>query len=123
MPASSVVLSATPLTGDTIAAAAARVWAEHGGPDATPYRLQTVDGGAVLQIIVGDAPVLSVLRPRALTDLDEVARLLPETDAPADAAWWTDAVTPFTPLRLIGHAVLDVAAAASGGIAVHLDRL
>lgn len=120
MPRSSVVLSHDPLDHAAIASAAAAV-REHAFPDAAdapPIELRTMDDGAVLQALVDGVVVLSVLRPRILPRLDEVARLLPGVDAPAATRWWTEAYTPWRPEGAIGVAILDAAAEASGALVV-----
>src|SRR5688500_8828937 len=100
MPRSSVLLTPEPIGADAIARAAGEVWA--GGhdldPDADAFTLRALDDGAVLQVLAHDTVVLSVLRPRMLPTLDEVARLLP--DAPRElpaVSWWADAYTPWAP--------------------------
>jgi hypothetical protein len=119
MPRSSVVLTPEPLTGDAVVAAAGRVWSEKLGGADEPLETRVLDGGAVLQLVAGDAVVLSVLRPRLLPRLDEVARLLPGTVPPEDTQWWTDAYTPWSPEGAVGVAILDAAAEASRGLVVH----
>ncbi|TDN91321.1 hypothetical protein [Microbacterium sp. BK668] len=119
MPRSSVALTAEPLSGDAVVAAAGRVWTAKAGPGAEPLEARVLDEGAVLQIVAGGEVVLSVLRPRLLPRLDEVERLLPGTKAPEGTQWWTDAYTPWRPEGAVGVAVLDAAAEASRGIAVH----
>jgi hypothetical protein len=119
MPRSSVALTAEPLSGDAVVTAAGRVWTAQAGADAEPLEARVVDEGAVLQLVAGDAVVLSVLRPRLLPRLDEVKRLLPGTTPPEGTQWWTDAFTPWRPEGAIGVAILDAAAEASRGIVVH----
>ncbi|WP_345800715.1 hypothetical protein AAIB33_14735 [Microbacterium sp. AZCO] len=117
MPRSSVALTPTPLSGDVIVAAAGQVQEQH--PDLEALEARAVDNGAVLQIVADDEVVLSVLRPRMLPTLDEVGRLLPTIDAPAETKWWTDAYTPWQPAGAVGVAILEAAAEASGGLVVH----
>ncbi|MFH8251271.1 hypothetical protein ACH3VR_12945 [Microbacterium sp. B2969] len=117
MPRSSVALTREPLSGDAVVEAAGRVSAQH--PDLEPLDARVVDDGAVLQILAGEEVVLSVLRPRLLPTLDEVGRLLPTVDAPERTKWWTDAYTPWHPAGVVGVAILDAAAEASGGLVVH----
>ena len=119
MPRSSVALTADPLSGDAVVAAAGRVWNAKAGADAEPLEARVLDEGAVLQLVAGGEVVLSVLRPRLLPRLDEVERLLPGAEAPAGTQWWTEAYTPWRAEGAIGVAILDAAAAASRGIAVH----
>lgn len=119
MPRSSVALTTEPLSGDAVVAAAGRVWTETPGGEGEPLQARVLDDGAVLEFVAGDAVVLSVLRPRLLPRLDEVQRLLPGTEAPAAAQWWTDAYTPWQAEGAVGVAILDAAAEASGGIVVH----
>lgn len=118
MPRSSIALTPEPLSGDAVVAAAGRVWTEKAA-GAEPLETRVLDEGAVLQLVAGDEVVLSVLRPRLLPRLDEVARLLPGTEAPEGTRWWTDAYTPWQIEGALGVAILDAAAAASGGIVVH----
>lgn len=118
MPRSSVALTPEPLSGDTVVAAAGRVWTEHAS-GAEPLETRVLDEGAVLQFVAGDEVVLSVLRPRLLPRLDEIERLLPGIEAPEGTRWWTDAYTPWQIEGALGVAILDAAAAASGGIVVH----
>lgn len=122
MPRSSVALTTEPLSGDAVVAAAGRVWTERLGGEHEPLEARVLDEGAVLQLVAGDAVVLSVLRPRLLPSLGEVGRLLPATEAPEGAQWWTDAYTPWHAEGAVGVAILDAAAEASGGIVVHQDR-
>ncbi|GAA1923422.1 hypothetical protein GCM10009775_14760 [Microbacterium aoyamense] len=107
MPRSSVVLGPTPTTGDAVASAAAIVLA------GVEFELRALDEGAVLQVVIDDVAVLSVLRPRLLPVLDEIDRLLPGVRPPAGTRWWTDAYTPWGPGGEVGAAVLDEAARAS----------
>jgi hypothetical protein len=94
MPRSSVLLTSSPVSGDVVAAAVQAVAAELpvGSP---PLELRVLDEGAVLQVLIGETAVCSVLRPRMLPTLDEVARLLPGVTPPPGAAWWADAYTPW----------------------------
>jgi len=115
MPRSSVLLTVEPVAGDTVASVAASVLAAAD----EPHELRVLDGGAALQVIVRDVAVLSVLRPRMLPTLDEVARLLPGANAPAGTRWWTDVYTPWEPGGELGVAIADALATASGGTAVH----
>ncbi|MET0735623.1 MAG: hypothetical protein ABWY55_08270 [Microbacterium sp.] len=119
MPRSSVLLTPAPVGGDAVAAAAGAVWQRLGDPAPEPFELRVLDDGAVLQVLGDGVAVLSVLRPRLLPTLDEVARLLPGAHAPEATAWWTDAYTPWRPEGAIGVAILDAAAEASMGLAVH----
>lgn len=119
MPRSSVALTTEPLSGDAVVAAASRVWAERLDCEEQPLEARVLDDGAVLQLVAGDAVVLSVLRPRLLPSLGEVGRLLPGTEAPEGARWWTDAYMPWHAEGAVGVAILDAAAEASGGIVVH----
>ena len=119
MPRSSVALTPTPLSGDAVVAAAEAVRSQKLGADVEPFEARVLDEGAVLQIVAGDDVVLSVLRPRLLPCLDEVERLLPGVTPPAGTSWWTDAYTPWRPEGAVGVAILEAAAAASGGIVVH----
>lgn len=118
MPRSSVVLSPSALGADEIESAARRVW-ELAGATA-PLNLREIDDGAALQVRGGETVVLTVLRPRLLPTLDEVARLLPGvTDLPSATRFWSDAYTPWEPEGAIGVAILDAAVSASGARAVH----
>jgi hypothetical protein len=119
MPRSSVALTTEPLTGDAVVAAAGRVWTQKVGGSNEPLETRVLDDGAVLQLVAGEAVVLSVLRPRLLPSHDEVDRLLPGAEAPADARWWTEAYTSWQAEGAVGVAILDAAAEASGGIVVH----
>jgi hypothetical protein len=119
MPRSSVALTTEPLSADAVVAAAGRVWTDRLGHTTEPLEARVLDDGAVLQLVAGEAVVLSVLRPRLLPRLDEVERLLPGTEAPAGTRWWTDAYTPWQAEAAVGIAILDAAAEASGGIVVH----
>ena len=119
MPRSSVALTPTPLSGDSVVTAAEAVRAQKLGADVEAFEVRVLDEGAVLQIVAGDDVVLSVLRPRLLPRLDEVERLLPGTVAPEATRWWTDAYTPWQPHGVIGVAILEAAAQAAGGIVVH----
>ncbi|GAA3638943.1 hypothetical protein GCM10022200_22900 [Microbacterium awajiense] len=121
MPRSSVLLTPGPVDGDAIARAAGEVWAAGDGldPDADAFTLQTVDGGAALQVLAAGVPVLTVLRPRMLPTVEEVFRLLPEARDPLPpVSWWTEAYTPWTDEGRIGVAILDAASGARG-VAVH----
>lgn len=121
MPRSSVILSPEPIGHAAVAAAAADVRERAFGDasDAAAVALRTMDSDAVLQVVVDGLVVLSLLRPRPLPRLDEVARLLPGVEAPASTNWWADAYTPWRPEGAIGVAILDAAAAASGALVVH----
>lgn len=119
MPRTSVALTIEPLSGDAVVAAAGSVWSGRLGRASEPLETRVLDDGAVLQLVAGDAVVMSVLRPRLLPTLDEVGRLLPGTEAPAGARWWTEAYTPWQAEGAVGMSILDAAAEASGGIAVH----
>lgn len=118
MPRSSVLLTSSPVSGDVVAAAVQAVAAELpvGSP---PLELRVLDEGAVLQVLIGETAVCSVLRPRMLLTLDEVARLLPGVTPPPGAAWWADAYTPWGAEVSIGVAVLDRVVAFVDGIAEH----
>lgn len=118
MPRSSVVLSPSALGADEIDAAARRVW-ELAGATA-PLNLREVDDGAALQVRGGETVVLTVLRPRLLPTLDEVARLLPGVaDLPSGTRFWSDAYTSWEPEGAIGVAILDAVVSASGARVVH----
>ena len=119
MPRSSIALTPEPLTGNLVVAAAEVVRAHKLGGEVETFEARVLDDGAVLQIIVGDAVVLSVLRPRLLPRLDEVERLLPGVEAPEGTRWWTDVYTPWQPEGAIGVAILDTAVEASGGLVVY----
>jgi len=119
MPRSSVALTPEPLTGDLVVAAAEVVRAHKLGGEIETLEARVLDDGAVLQIVAGDAVVLSVLRPRLLPRLDEVERLLPGVEAPEGTRWWTDVYTPWQPEGAIGVAILDTAVEASGGLVVY----
>jgi hypothetical protein len=123
MPRSSVLLSSTPLDAAAISAAASAVWQSLDDPAAEPFALRVLDEGAALQVLAGQTVLVSVLRPRVLPALDEVARLVPGVRAPEGASWWTEAYTPWRPEGAVGVAILDAAAAASAGaVAVHQGR-
>lgn len=117
MPRSSIVLTPAPLDADAIARAVAAVRERAG--TAEEFALRALDDGAALQVLVGDTVVLSVLRPRLIPAPGELTRVLPGVTAPAHAQWWAEAYTPWHPGGAAGLAVLDAAAAASGGLAVH----
>ncbi len=119
MPRSSVLLSPTPLDATAISAAASAVRQSLDDPAAESFALRVLDEGAALQVLAGETVLVSVLRPRLLPTLDEVARLLPGVEAPEGTSWWTDAYTPWAPEGAVGVAILDAAAAASGAVAVH----
>jgi len=119
MPRSSVVLSRAPLDAAAISAAAGAVWESLTDPGDESFELRVLDEGAVLQVVAGETTLVSVLRPRLLPTLAEVARLLPGAQAPDGTSWWTDAYTPWRPEGVIGVAILDAAAAASGALVVH----
>ena len=130
MPRSSVVLSPEPLGYAAVSAAAAELHARaltssmgSDEPDAADVVIdvRTMDGGALLQVLVDDVVVLSLLRPRLLPHLDELSRLLPRVDASAATRWWADAYTPWRPEGAIGLEILDAAAAASDAFVVHQD--
>ena len=119
MPRSSVVLRTAPVDAEAVGLAAGVVWHANAEATASPFELRPLDDGAVLQVLAGERVVLSVLRPRMLPRLDEVARLLPGVEAPGATQWWSDAYTPWRPEGAIGVAILDALAAASGGVVVH----
>ncbi|MBD3942215.1 hypothetical protein IF188_10960 [Microbacterium sp. NEAU-LLC] len=118
MPRSSIVLSPEPIDRDAVAAAL-RTPVFAPAHDAGEFELRTMDDDAVLQVLVQHVVVLSLLRPRLLPGLDEVARLLPGVDAPTATRWWAEAYTPWRPEGAIGMAILDAAAAASSALVVH----
>lgn len=119
MPRSSIVLTPAPLDAAAITRAAAAV-REHAGASTAELALRALDDGAVLQVLADETVVLSVLRPRLVPPPAELARVLPAVTAPAEARWWAEAYTPWQPAGAVGLAILDAAAAASGGLAVHL---
>jgi hypothetical protein len=119
MPRSTVVLSPVPLDAAAISDAAGAVWESLNDPGAEAFELRILDEGAVLQVLTGETTLVSVLRPRLLPTLAEVARLLPGVQAPDGTSWWTDAYTLWRPEGAIGMAILDAAASASGAVAVH----
>jgi hypothetical protein len=112
-----VVLTPAPLDADAIARAVAAVRERAGTGE--QFALRALDDGAALQVLVGDTVVLSVLRPRLIPAPGELTRVLPGVTAPEGAQWWAEAYTPWHPGGAEGLAVLDAAAAASGGVAVH----
>ena len=66
MPRSSVVLSRAPLDAAAISAAAGAVWESLTDPGDESFELRVLDEGAVLQVVTGEATLVSVLRPRLL---------------------------------------------------------
>lgn len=122
MPRSSVLLTRDPVDAEAVGRAAASVRDRLVGPsDPSDVVLRPLDGGAVLQVLVDDVVVLSVLRPRLVPEPAEFGRLLPGVTAPAAARWWTEAYTPWHAGGALGIAVLDVLAA-GGGTAAHGSR-
>ncbi|WJL94487.1 hypothetical protein QSU92_10935 [Microbacterium sp. ET2] len=114
MPRSSVVLTPDPVDATAIGRAAASVHDRVSGGDA-PFELRPLDDGAVLQVIADGVVVLSVLRPRLVPEVRELARVLPGVTPPETTRWWTEAYTPWHAGGSLGVAILD----ALDGIAVH----
>jgi hypothetical protein len=109
------------VSGDDLVTAAQAVWSSSGDADAGPLTWRSFDDGAVLQASAGDDVLVSILRPRVLPRLDEVARLWPDAevgDLPTPA-FWTEAVTPWSAAGRVGVAMLDAVVATVGGTAVH----
>jgi hypothetical protein len=67
-------------------------------------------------------PLVTVLHPRRIRSLDEVARLLPSHSAlppmPAPGYWWTDAVVPWGEALVPGLALAQALAEQLGGVLV-----
>lgn len=121
MPRSSALFTPRPVSGDDVVAAARAVWAPAADQGGAALALRSFDDGAVLQVCAGDEVLLSVLRPRVLPRIDEVARLWPGADVSGlpSPAFWTEAYTPWDAGGRVGIAVLDALIAAIGGVAVH----
>ncbi|TQK18359.1 hypothetical protein FBY40_0846 [Microbacterium sp. SLBN-154] len=115
MPRSSVVLTPEPVDAAAIGRAAASVHDRVTGGDGAPFKLRPLDDGAVLQVVVDDVVVLSVLRPRLAPEDRERERVLPGVTAPEITRWWTEAYTPWHAGGALGVAILD----ALDGVAIH----
>lgn len=57
--------------------------------------LREIDAGAAVQVMADDGTaLLTVYRPRILSSLGEVARLLPDAPEVTLPTWWSDAIAP-----------------------------
>ncbi|WP_285138467.1 hypothetical protein [Microbacterium sp. lyk4-40-TSB-66] len=119
MPRSSVAFTREPIDIAALAEAVSAVLT----PEelaATPIEVRPLDDGAAAQVVMLDRVVLTVLRPRLLPSPAEVARVYGAVERPADAGWSTDCYTTWEPEGVIGVRLVEAAAAARGGTAVHL---
>ena len=119
MPRSSVAFTREPIDIAALAEAVSAVLT----PEelaATPIEVRPLDDGAAAQVVMLDRVVLTVLRPRLLPSPAEVARVYGTVEPPADAGWATDCYTTWEPEGVIGMRLIEAAAAARGGAAVHL---
>lgn len=119
MPRSSVAFTREPIDIAALAEAVSTVLT----PEelaATPIEVRPLDDGAAAQVVMLDRVVLTVLRPRLVPAPTELARVYGAVEAPSDARWSTDCFTTWEPEGIIGVRVIEEAAVARGGAAVHL---
>lgn len=119
MPRSSVAFTREPIGIETLAQAVSRVLT----PEklaATPVEVRPLDDGAAAQVVMLDRVVVTVLRPRLVPAPAELARVYGAVEVPSDARWTTDALTTWEPEGVIGVRLIEAAAVACGGTAVHL---
>lgn len=119
MPRSSVAFTRDPIDIEALAEAVSAVLT----PEelaATPVEIRPLDDGAAAQVVMIDRVVLTVLRPRLVPAPAEFARVYGTVEVAADARWSTDCFTTWEPEGVIGVRLIEAAATACGGAAVHL---
>ncbi|MDQ1085411.1 MULTISPECIES: hypothetical protein [Microbacterium] len=119
MPRSSVAFTREPIDIEALAGAVSAVLT----PEelaATPIEVRPLDDGAAAQVVMGGRVVLTVLRPRLLPTPAELARVYGSVEVAPDARWTTECFSTWEPEGVIGVRLIEAAAGARGGAAVHL---
>ncbi len=119
MPRSSVAFTREPIGIEALTQAVSRVLT----PEelaATPVEVRPLDDGAAAQVVMLDRVVLTVLRPRLVPAPAEITRVYGLVEVHPGARWSTDCFTTWEPEGVIGVRLIEAAADACGGAAVHL---